>query len=62
MTSWKRAGRLVGVLLLLHLAAGLIVPFIMLQPLVSPPGFLTTGVGVANQTRAAADGELYLAR
>jgi hypothetical protein len=29
-------GRLVGVLLLAHLAGGLIVPFIMLHPLVSP--------------------------
>jgi hypothetical protein len=35
-------GRLVGVLLLAHLAGGLIVPFIMLHPLVTPPGFLVT--------------------
>jgi len=53
MTSGKRVGRLVGVLLLLHLAVGLIVPFIMLHPLVSPSGFLTSAVGVANQTRTA---------
>src|SRR5213592_4744739 len=39
-------GRLVGVLLLAHLAGGLIVPLIMLHPLVSPPG-------VATQVRAA---------
>jgi hypothetical protein len=46
-------GRLVGVLLLLHLALGLTVPFIMLLPLVSPPGFLSSAAGIANQTRAA---------
>src|SRR5882724_12799777 len=46
-------GRLVGVLLLAHLAGGLIVPFVMLHPLVSPPGFLVSAAGVANQVRAA---------
>ena len=53
MKSEKNAGRIVGVLLVLHLAVGLIVPFVMLQPLVSPPGFLTSAAGVANQTRTA---------
>ena len=53
MTSCKRVGRLVGVLLLLHLALGLTVPFIMLLPLVSPPGFLSSAAGIANQTRTA---------
>lgn len=53
MTSCKRVGRLVGVLLLLHLALGLTVPFIMLLPLVSPPGFLASAAGIANQTRTA---------
>ena len=33
-------GRLIGILLLAHLTGGLVVPFIMLHPLVSPPGFL----------------------
>src|SRR5437773_12496225 len=46
-------GRLVGVLLLAHLAGGLVVPFIMLHPLVSPPGFLVSAAGVATQVRAA---------
>ena len=46
-------GRLVGVLLLAHLAGGLIVPFIMLHPLVTPPGFLVSAAGVAAQVRAA---------
>src|SRR5579864_4323776 len=53
MTSWNRVGRLVGVLLLLQLAMGLTAPFIMLHPLVSPPGFLASAAGVANQTRTA---------
>ena len=42
MNSEKSVGRTVGVLLLLHLAAGLTVPFILLHPLVTPPGFLTS--------------------
>jgi len=46
-------GRLVGMLLLAHLAGGLIVPFVMLHPLVTPPGFLVSAAGVANQVRAA---------
>lgn len=53
MTSEKRAGRTVGVLLLLHLAAGLIVPFILLHPLVSPQGFLASAATIPNQVRAA---------
>ena len=53
MTSWNRVGQRVGVLLLLQVAMGLTAPFIMLHPLVSPPGFLESAAGVANQTRAA---------
>jgi Domain of unknown function (DUF4386) len=53
MRSEKNIGRIVGVLLLLHLAGGLIVPFILLHPLVNPPGFLTGAAGAANQVRAA---------
>ncbi len=53
MRSEKSVGRTVGVLLLLHFAAALIVPFVLLHPIVNPPGFLTTAVGVANQVRAA---------
>src|SRR5213080_4070927 len=47
------AGRLTGMLLLAHLSGGLIVPFIMLHPLVNPPGFLVSAAGVATQVRAA---------
>ncbi len=53
MRSGKSGGRIVGVLLLLHLAVGLIVPFILLRPLVTPPGFLTSATGIPNQVRAA---------
>jgi hypothetical protein len=53
MTSEENIGRMIGMLLLLHLAAGLIVPFILLHPLVTPPGFLASAVGVPNQVRAA---------
>jgi hypothetical protein len=49
----SRAGRLVGVLLLFHLMAGLIVPFILLHPLVGAQGFLVSAAEVANQTRVA---------
>ena len=51
--SGKSVGRTVGVLLLLHLAAGLTVPFILLNPLIAPPGFLANGAGMPNQVRAA---------
>ncbi len=37
MRSGKCVGRMVGVLLLLHLAVGLIVPFILLHPLTFLP-------------------------
>ena len=52
MTLEKSAGRTVGVLLLLHLPAGLIVPFILLQPLVSA-AFLASAAAIPNQVRAA---------
>lgn len=51
--SGKSVGRTIGVLLLLHLAAGLTVPFILLNPFIAPPGFLANGAGIANQVRAA---------
>ena len=51
--SGKSVGRTVGVLLLLHLSAGLTVPFILLNPVIAPPGFLTNAAGSPNQVRAA---------
>ena len=51
--SGKSVGRTVGVLLLLHLAAGLTVPFILLNQLYAPPGFLANAASIPNQVRAA---------
>ena len=53
MKSGKSVGRIVGILLLLHLALGLTVPFILLHPLVTEPGFLASAAGIPNQVRAA---------
>lgn len=54
MKSAKSAGRAVGILLLLQLAAGLTIPFILLHPLVSgSPGFLTAAAENSFQIRAA---------
>lgn len=53
MNSGKKIGGIVGALLLLHLAAGLMLPFILLQPLNSPPGFLTNAATMPNQVRTA---------
>lgn len=53
MTPERSAGRTVGLLLLLHLAAGLIVPFILLHPLVSPRGFVAGAAMIPNQIRTA---------
>ena len=52
--SGKNAGRIVGVLLFSHLAAGLTVPFILLNPVMAPPGFLANAAGNPNQVRSAA--------
>ena len=53
MKSEKRIARMVGILVFLHLAAGLMVPFIMLHPIVSPRGFLVTAAESALQIRLA---------
>ena len=53
MKSGKSVGRVVGILLLLHLALGLTVPFILLGPVLAPPGFLANAAGTPNQVRAA---------
>ena len=54
MRSAKSTGRIVGILLLLQLAAGLTVPFILLRPLtVGAPGFLTAAAENSFQIRAA---------
>jgi Domain of unknown function (DUF4386) len=52
MKSATSVGRLVGVLVLLHFAGALIVPFVLLHPLVAP-GFLQNAAGSSAQIRAA---------
>lgn len=52
MTSAKRVGRIIGMLLLVHLATGLIVPYVLLLPLTTPPaGFLDAAAGMAALVR-----------
>lgn len=48
MTPAGHVGRLIGLLLLVHLAAGLIVPYVFLVPLTAPPAaFLETAAGMS---------------
>lgn len=52
MKAARAVGRTIGVLVLAHLATGLTVPYILMQPLTVPPaGFLSTAAGVAAQVR-----------
>ncbi|HEX9961174.1 MAG TPA: DUF4386 domain-containing protein [Pyrinomonadaceae bacterium] len=54
MKSAKGVGRTVGILLLLQLAAGLTLPFILLPPRIAgSPGFLTAAAESSFQIRAA---------
>jgi len=54
MRSAKSIGRTVGILLLLQLAAGLMLPFILIHSLTTgSPGFLTAAAADAFQIRAA---------
>lgn len=53
METERSAGRRVGLLLLAHLPAGLMVPYILLVPVISPPGFLENAAGRDPQIRAA---------
>jgi hypothetical protein len=54
MRSAKSTGRIVGILLLLQLAAGLTIPFILMSPLVAgSPGFLTAAAEHSSQIRIA---------
>jgi len=53
MKSEKGTARAVGVLMLLHLAGGLIVPFVLLDPLVTSRGFLSVAAGMPTQVRIA---------
>lgn len=52
MSSAKRVGRIIGMLLLAHLVTGLILPYVLLLPLTTPPaGFLDTAAGMSTQVR-----------
>ena len=53
MKSANSVGRLTGVLVLVHLALGLWVPFAMLQRLRGPTGFLAIAAANSAQVRAA---------
>ena len=54
MRSAKSSGRIIGILLLLQLAAGLMLPFILLRPLMTgSPGFLTAAAENSFQIRTA---------
>jgi hypothetical protein len=54
MSSARSTGRRIGILLLLQLAAGLTVPFVLMRPLMTgSPGFLTTAAEQALQLRSA---------
>lgn len=54
MRSAKSVGRSIGILLLLQLAAGLTVPFILMRPLImGSPGFLTAAAENSFQIRTA---------
>lgn len=53
MKSEKSVGRLIGVLVLVHLAVGLWVPFALLQRLKGPTGFLAIAAANSAQVRAA---------
>jgi hypothetical protein len=52
MTSAKRFGRIIGMLLLVHLVTGLTVPYLLLHPLTTlPVGFLEAAAGMSAQVR-----------
>jgi hypothetical protein len=51
--SSKQVGRITGVLLLVHLVGGLMLPYILLQPAMADPGFLERAAAHAVRMRAA---------
>ncbi|HVF41407.1 MAG TPA: DUF4386 domain-containing protein [Pyrinomonadaceae bacterium] len=53
MSSPKSAGRTVGLLLFVHLAAGLTTPYILLQPLSTSPNFVAVAAGMSFKIRLA---------
>jgi hypothetical protein len=53
MASPKSVGRITGILLLVHLAGGLMLPYILIQPVMTAPGFLENAAANAVRIRAA---------
>jgi hypothetical protein len=52
MKSAGNVGRIVGVLVLIHMATGLTIPYALLDPLTAPPAsFLANAAGIAVQVR-----------
>jgi hypothetical protein len=52
MTTPRNVDRIIGLLVLAHLATGLIVPYVLLQPLTKLPfGFLETAAGMESRVR-----------
>jgi hypothetical protein len=52
MTSTRDVGRIIGMLFLLHLVTGLVLPYVLLRPMMTPPlGFLENAAGMAGQVR-----------
>ena len=52
MESSKDLGRITGLLLLVHLVTGLMLPYIVMQPALAPPGFLENAAAHAGRIRA----------
>lgn len=53
IASAKSVGRITGSLLLVHLAGGLMLPYILMQPAIAAPGFLENATANAVRIRAA---------
>jgi len=53
MESPKSVGRITGILLLVHLAGGLMLPYILMQPALASPGFLENAAAHSVRIRTA---------
>lgn len=53
MASSKNVGRITGSLMVVHLAGGLMLPYILLQPALAAPGFLENAAANAARIHAA---------
>lgn len=53
MESSKSVGRITGILLLVHLTGGLMLPYILMQPVIAGPGFLDNAAANPVRIRVA---------